>query len=497
MDMDGFRRDVMKSTLFEVAETSVDAYADLFDSEMARLLDIHAPLRVKTKRCGKNDCRWSSEEAREAKRHRRRLERRYRRTNNEADRRAYKAACVAACDSINKSRADDIRSSLEEAAGDQRATWRTAHKLLHSKPPVYHSDVDSEKLANEFSQFFADKVSRICDAITAAVKLLPVRTFPVRQHAGTGFSEFAHVTDEDVQRILRKMPSKSSPLDVIPCSLLKSCADIFASIIARLANLSFVEGRFPSRYKSALVRPLLKKPGLDRTTTANYRPISNLSTVSKILERLSQTQLRPHLIGSSNFNAFQSGYRAGHSTETALLEVMDGLYTAADNKQFTVLIGLDISAAFDTISHSRLLDRLQTEFGVTGPALSWIRSYLEDRTQFVRVGRHSSPVVRCTSGVPQGSVLGPLLFTVYTSPVGDVINSHGVRFHQYADDTQLHLAMKVDTSDAGIAILAACTSDVKYWYMTNGLQWGTGSVDTRNDTVPKEPCNSVIRSDSD
>jgi hypothetical protein len=238
MDMDGFRRDVMKSTLFEVAETSVDTYADLFDSEMARLLDIHAPLRVKTKRCGKNDCRWLSEEAREAKRHRRRLERRYRRTNNEADRRAYKTACVAACDSINKSRADDIRSSLEEAAGDQRATWRTAHKLLHSKPPVYHSDVDSEKLANEFSQFFADKVSRICDAITAAVKLLPVRTFPVRQHAGTGFSEFAHVTDEDVQRILRKMPSKSSPLDVIPCSLLKSCADIIAPIIARLANLS-------------------------------------------------------------------------------------------------------------------------------------------------------------------------------------------------------------------------------------------------------------------
>src|SRR5208282_637720 len=102
------------------------------------------------------------------------------------------------------------------------------------------------------------------------------------------------MTDEDVQLILRRMPPKSSPLDVIPCLLLKSCADIIAPIIARLANLSFVEGRFPSRYKSALVQPLLKKPGLDGTTTANYRPLSNLSTVSKILERLSQMQLRPH-----------------------------------------------------------------------------------------------------------------------------------------------------------------------------------------------------------
>ena len=116
--------------------------------------------------------------------------------------------------------------------------------------------------------------------------------------------------------------------------------------------------------------PLLKKPNLDRHSPANYRPISNLSTVSKVLEHLAFAKLRPHLQSSPNFCELQSVYRSGHSTETALLKVLDGIYTAADNKEISAMVGLDISAAFDTIVHSTLLSRLQTEFVVNGPALS-------------------------------------------------------------------------------------------------------------------------------
>ena len=105
------------------------------------------------------------------------------------------------------------------------------------------------------------------------------------------------------------------------------------------------------------------------------------------------TRLRPRLLGSANFSEYQSAYRKGHSTDTALLEVFDGVYTAADNKQVTVLIGLDLSAAFDTVDHEILLQRLQSEFGVTDTPLSWLRLYLEGRTQFVKLGQHQSPVV--------------------------------------------------------------------------------------------------------
>ena len=121
------------------------------------------------------------------------------------------------------------------------------------------------------------------------------------------------------------MLSKSSPLDVLPTSLLKSCADVFSPVITRLANLTFAEGRFPSRYKNAQVMRFLKKADLDSSNPANYRTISNISTISKVLERLALIQLRPHLLNSTNFSEYQSGYRrTGHSTETALLEVFDG-----------------------------------------------------------------------------------------------------------------------------------------------------------------------------
>ena len=117
-----------------------------------------------------------------------------------------------------------------------------------------------------------------------------------------------------------------------------------------------------------------------------------------MLERLVLARLLPHLLGCRNFGQFQSAYRKQHSTETALL-VLDNVYAAADDKQLTVLIGLDLSAAFDTVSHNTLLQRQPTEFEVTGIVLSWQRSYLSGRLQFVKLGNHQSPAVSLNVGV--------------------------------------------------------------------------------------------------
>ena len=157
--------------------------------------------------------------------------------------------------------------------------------------------------------------------------------------------------------------------------------------------------------------------------------------------------MKPHPLATGNFNALQSAYRSGHSTETALHKILDSFYKAIDGKKVTVMISLDISAAFDTINHSKLLSRFRDEFGVTDTALNWLKSYIEDRHQFVKLGRHSSATVCCNSGVAQGPVLGSLIFrpTVYVSPIGEVISGHGVDHHQYADDTQLFLAMCTST----------------------------------------------------
>ena len=147
-----------------------------------------------------------------------------------------------------------------------------------------------------------------------------------------------------------------------------------------IINDSLRSGVFPSIYKSAIVTPLLKKPSLDPN---NYQPVSNLSFISKILEKVVAPQLMSHLNRHNLFSSFQSAYRPSHSTETALLKVVNDLLLAMDEGKLSVLVLLDLSAAFDTIDHDILLHRLQHVFGIQGTVLSWFRSYLTKIFQIV------------------------------------------------------------------------------------------------------------------
>jgi len=219
-----------------------------------------------------------SDEGVEVKRHRRRAERRYRRTGLPSDKRAFKAACNAARTSIMTSRADHIRTHLQQASGDIWATWRTAQSLLHNRQKVIYDDSECADLVGMFSLFF---VRRIRDNIASALQQSSPRVFAARPHTGPELSVFQPVTIDEVRKLLASIPRKRSPLNVLPVSLLKNCADVFAPAITTLANLSLQTGKFPARFKSAQVQPLLKKAGLDRSLPVNYRLISNLSTVSK------------------------------------------------------------------------------------------------------------------------------------------------------------------------------------------------------------------------
>ena len=160
--------------------------------------------------------------------------------------------------------------------------------------------------------------------------------------------------------------------------------------------------------------------------------------MSKITERIVLSQLNDHLISNKLFSPLQSADRPHHSTETALLKIVNDLLTALHNGKICFLTLLDLSAAFDTIDHNILLHRLEHTFGISDSALSWFRSYLSDRTQILTVNGLSTDEAPLSLGVPQGTVLGLVLFVLYTQPLFELTKKHSIQHHAFADDNQLY-----------------------------------------------------------
>ena len=292
------------------------------------------------------------------------------------------------------------------------------------------SNISPESLPDKSKEFFVHKIDEIRRSFDPD---RPIPTKPV-EFSGTAFAEFQFVTEDFVKTVVQEMPKRSCELDPTPTSVLYDGLDEIIPIVTSIMNKSLSSGIVPQCFKNALVKPLLKKTSLDPNCLKHYRPVSNLPVLSKVLERIVLEQFLQHLQSHSLLEPFQSAYRKRHSTETALLRVVNYLLQASHSGRVSILSLLDLSAAFDTIDHNILIARLRSTFGFSGKVLDWFISYLSCRTQSVFVGHESTPsVLKC--GRPQGSVLGPLLFTLYTHPLHTVIYQSGLSYHFFADDS--------------------------------------------------------------
>ena len=272
--------------------------------------------------------------------------------------------------------------------------------------------------------------------------------------------------------IIKLSPVKSCELDPLPTWLLKECKAELVPLITDIVNMSLRESMIPKSLKTAHIRPLLKKTGLDNDILKNYRPISNLTFISKVIEKVISGRLNEQLINNSLFDPLQSAYRDKHSTETALIKVQNDILSALDAGSSAILLMLDLSAAFDTIDHDILLSRLCNVYGITGNALDWFRSYLTGRIQRVVIEDSVSVDQELDFGIPQGSVLGPRIYCMYTKPVSDIFQRHGLSHHSYADDTQLYMTMDHSNNDwrDGLARIELCVSEIREWMNQNMLK---------------------------
>ncbi|KAK3782377.1 hypothetical protein RRG08_027924 [Elysia crispata] len=204
----------------------------------------------------------------------------------------------------------------------------------------------------------------------------------------------------------------------------------------------------------------------------NYRPVSNIPIISKLIEKIVSSRILQHLAFNNLHTNFQSAYKKHHSTESALLRVANDILRYIDNKKSVLLILLDLSAAFDTIDHDILLARAHSRFGIDGKALYWLNAYLKNRTQTVSIDNNKATPSPLKYGVPQGSVLGPLLFTMYTAPVADIAERHGVNYHLYADDTQLYVPLDntLETASYQKESIEKCVVEIADWMNSNKLK---------------------------
>jgi exonuclease III len=462
IDKQAFRDDLSMAV-------SPDCSVVEYNALLKSVLDTHAPLRQRTLRPRKFNPWFSgiAEQFGTLKRERRQAERRWLKSRLTVHKEIFESIKHRISDLVDSAKTSFFSAQIL-ATSTCKELFRTFNSLLgrqtDSPLPTTH---DPETLPTVFSDYFSDKIANIRNSFPS----LDPATLPVTSaFSGTFLDCFTPVSEQFVLNILKNTAPKSCELDPIPTKLLYDNLDTLLPTVTQIINTSLVSGSVPADLKTAVVKPLLKKPSLDRNELKNFRPVSNLPFLSKILEKVVLCQLLSHLDSNNLCNPFQSAYRAGRSTETVLLRVVNDILSALDEDKLSILLLLDNSAAFDTIDHSILLSRLETVFGIRFTALQWFSSYLQNRTQYVSVNNSSSDPSPLVFGVPQGSVLGPVLFIMYTTPLSSIIQQHAVNHQLFADDTQLQQSCKPADIHSTTQILQKCTTDIKSWMTTNMLK---------------------------
>ena len=349
------------------------------------------------------------------------------------------------------------RDKVDEYSGEPKKMWQILKELTQTetRPQYTEPEFINQNIANHFNNYFA----------TVGTKIQKKLNVEEKEKTNIYTEKFEFKMEEEptiIKLIDRIRADVAVGSDNISARLLKDSKHTIAKTLTQLVNLSYKKSIFPKCMKHAIVRPIHKKDSTEEPS--NYRPLSILSVLSKIFERSAGDQFIKYLEENNLLSETQHAYRKGHSTHTCLSDILNHVYEENDKGNLVGIASLDLSKAFDSICHSHLIEKLR-EFGLGNGSLSWCDSYLKERTQKTKFKKYTSNEETVTAGVPQGSILGPILFICFTNALAR--NLPNCKIVSYADDTQILVSAKTTKQIKKSLEKLICSA--QSWYTQNSL----------------------------
>lgn len=454
-------------------ESDPDIKYNKFMNTFTYYFNICCPYSKRTSKHNSHQ-KWITTEVRDAREEMFYLHKKWKESHLGIDKQSYKRSKVNYKKVINKAKADWMQNTMQQAKNPSKAAWELIGEYRTGKEKEFENialleNGNSIKNPKEISNVFNNFFTNVARSVNGTSDPNPNLEIHINNHQST-LSNFKAVTNEQVNKYLSTFKAKSSSgVDEVSMRVIKHCSAEILEPLTHLVNTSLETGIFPTSCKIAKVRPIFKKG--DSQDKNNYRPISLLPAVSKLIERSVCEQLVEYLESEEILTNKQYGFRKGKSTKMALIDFVNECIDAMEGGETVVGCFADLSKAFDCVSIPLLIKKLD-KYGIQGTAIKWFTSYLNNRSQLTEVVHKSKYKIKevrsetepVTSGVPQGSILGPVLFLLYVNDITEYVSPQNIFL--FADDTTLFTRGK-ESNDLEIEAFCKVNNMAQYFSSNN------------------------------